>query len=77
MCWRYCESTVFLLARAQCILELFGLLMLWQTILAPSTKFPVGLLLLLNIIPLLIPMRGFLNGDKKVARGWHISVCFI
>ena len=46
-------------------LELFGLLMLWQTILAPSTKFPIGLLLLLNIIPLLIPMRGFLNGDKK------------
>jgi uncharacterized membrane protein len=46
-------------------LGLFGLLMLWQTILAPSTKYPVALLLLLNITPLLIPFRGFLNGDKK------------
>ncbi len=44
---------------------LFGLLMLWQTVLAPSTRFPIGLLLLLNITPLLIPMRGMLNGDKN------------
>ncbi len=46
-------------------LGLFGLLMLWQTVLFPSARFPVALLLLLNITPLLIPMRGFLNGNKK------------
>ena len=46
-------------------LGLFGLLMLWQTTLSASVKFPVALLLLFNITPLLIPMRGFLNGDKK------------
>ncbi|MEI6744584.1 MAG: DUF2069 domain-containing protein [Methylococcaceae bacterium] len=46
-------------------LGLFGLLMLWQTTLSPSVKFPIALLLLFNITPLLIPMRGFLNGDKK------------
>jgi uncharacterized membrane protein len=45
--------------------ELFGLLMLWQTVLAPSTKFPIALLLLFSITPLLLPMRGMLNGNKK------------
>jgi len=46
-------------------LGLFSLLMLWQTILAPSIRFPVALVLLLTVFPLLIPLRGFLNGDKK------------
>lgn len=46
-------------------LGLFGLLMLWQTILFPSTRFPVALSLLLSITPLLIPLRGFLNANKK------------
>ena len=57
---------------------LFGLLMLWQTVLAPSTRFPVALLLLLNITPLLIPLRGFLNGDKKSC-SWmaYISLFFL
>ncbi len=45
--------------------ELFGLLMLWHTVLAPSTRFPIALLLLLNITPLLIPLRGMLNANKK------------
>ena len=44
---------------------LFSLLMLWQTVLAPSIRFPVALVLLLTVLPLLIPLRGFLNGDKK------------
>lgn len=45
--------------------ELFGLLMLWQTVFFPSTRYPVALLLIFTITPLLIPMRGFLNGHKK------------
>jgi uncharacterized membrane protein len=58
--------------------ELFGLLMLWQTVLAPSTRLPIALLLLLNITPLLIPLRGFLNGDKKSC-SWmaYISLFFL
>ena len=46
-------------------LGLFGLLMFWQTILAPSSYFPVAFVLLLSVSPLLIPLRGFLNGNKK------------
>ncbi len=46
-------------------LGLFGLLMLWQTVLASSIRFPVALILLFTVFPLLIPLRGFLNGDKK------------
>lgn len=46
-------------------LGLFSLLMLWQTVLVPSIRFPVALILLLTVFPLLIPLRGFLNGDKK------------
>ncbi len=59
-------------------LGLFGLLMLWQTILVPSTRFPIALLLLINITPLLIPFRGFLNGDKKSC-SWmaYISLFYV
>ncbi len=46
-------------------LGLFSLLMLWHTVLAPSTRFSIALLLLLNVTPLLIPLRGMLDGDKK------------
>jgi uncharacterized membrane protein len=46
-------------------LGLFGLLMIWQTVLFPSTRFPVALSLLLSVTPLLIPLRGFLNANKK------------
>jgi len=44
---------------------LFGLLMLWHTVLAPPTKLPVALVLLLTVTPLLLPMRGLLNGTPK------------
>jgi uncharacterized membrane protein len=46
-------------------LGLFGLLMIWQTILFPSTHFPIALGLLFSITPLLIPLRGFLNANKR------------
>ncbi len=44
---------------------LFALLMLWSTVLAPSSRFPVALVLLLTVTPLLLPMRGLLNRNKK------------
>ncbi len=44
---------------------LFALLMLWNTVLAPSTRFPVALVLLITVTPLLLPMRGLLDRKPK------------
>jgi len=44
---------------------LFALLMLWPTVLAPSVHFPVALMLLFTVTPLLLPMRGLLAGNTK------------
>lgn len=48
---------------------LLGLLMLWQTILAPSTQFPVSLVLLILVGPLLLPLRGLLHG-RPYTHAW-------
>ena len=44
---------------------LFALLMLWNTVLTPASNFPVALMLLITVTPLLLPMRGFFNGRLK------------
>ncbi|MEE9337852.1 MAG: DUF2069 domain-containing protein [Methylococcaceae bacterium] len=44
---------------------LFTLLMLWNTILSPSTRLPVALVLLAVITPILLPFKGLLNGNLK------------
>jgi uncharacterized membrane protein len=44
---------------------LFALLMLWNTVLAPSTRYPVALVLLVGVTPLLLPMRGLLDRNPK------------
>ncbi len=44
---------------------LFILLMLWNTVLVPSTHFPVAIVLLAVITPLLFPFKGLLNADLK------------
>jgi len=44
---------------------LFALLMAWNTILAPSEHFPVALVLLFSVTPLLLPFKGMLNGNLK------------
>ena len=44
---------------------LFALLMLWNTVLTPATHFPVALMLLITVTPLLLPLRGFLHGNSK------------
>lgn len=55
---------------------LFALLMLWNTILAPSTRFPVALVLLVTVTPLLLPMRGFLDRKPKSC-AWAAYVSLI
>jgi uncharacterized membrane protein len=46
-------------------LGLFALLMLWNTVLAPSSRFPVALMLLITVTPLLLNMRGLLDRKPK------------
>ncbi|MEQ1557388.1 MAG: DUF2069 domain-containing protein [Methyloglobulus sp.] len=46
-------------------LGLFALLILWNTVLTPVARVPVALMLLLTVTPLLLPMRGFLDGKLK------------
>jgi uncharacterized membrane protein len=44
---------------------LFTLLMLWNTVLVPSSRFPVAMMLLITVTPLLLPMRGLLDRKPK------------
>lgn len=44
---------------------LFALLMLWNTVLAPSSQFPVALMLLVTVTPLLLNLRGLLDRNPK------------
>lgn len=55
---------------------LFALLMLWNTVLAPSTRFPVALVLLAVVTPLLLPMRGLLN-RKPRSCAWAAYISLI
>lgn len=55
---------------------LFALLMLWPTVLAPSAKFPVALVLLISVTPLLLPMRGMLERKPKSC-AWAAYVSLI
>ena len=44
---------------------LFTLLMLWNTVLTPSSRFPVALMLLITVTPLLLNLRGLLDRNPK------------
>ncbi len=59
------EATTPYLIAVFGFLGLFALLMLWNTVLAASTHLPVALMLLITVTPLLLPMRGFLDGRPK------------
>ena len=56
---------------------LFGLLMLWNTVLVPTTGFPVALILLITVTRLLLPLRGLLNQNPRSC-GWmgYISLFY-
>jgi len=45
--------------------SLFALLMLWHTLLSPPVKFPVAMILIITVLPLLLPLRGLLHGKKR------------
>lgn len=55
---------------------LFALLMLWNTVLAPSAHFPVALVLLAVVTPLLLPMRGLLDRNPRSC-AWAAYVSLI
>ncbi|MFI3187195.1 MAG: DUF2069 domain-containing protein [Methylococcaceae bacterium] len=55
---------------------LFALLMLWNTVLVPSTRFPVALVLLVAVTPLLLPMRGLLDRNPRSC-AWAAYVSLI
>ncbi|WP_432741930.1 DUF2069 domain-containing protein [Methylobacter sp. G7] len=56
---------------------LFALLMLWNTVLAPSTRLPVALVLLVAVTPLLLPMRGLLDRNlRSCAWAAYISLIY-
>ncbi|MGJ0483872.1 MAG: DUF2069 domain-containing protein [Methylomicrobium sp.] len=44
---------------------LFALMMLWPTVLAASTRFPVALILIVTVTPLLLLLRGLLAFNPK------------
>jgi len=56
--------------------SLFILLMLWNTVLMPSQHFPVVIVLLTTITPLLLPLRGLLNANRKSC-SWMAYVSLI
>lgn len=56
---------------------LFGLLMLWNTVLAPSNHFPVAMVLIILVTPLLLPLKGLLNANlKSCAWAAYISLIY-
>lgn len=57
-------------------LGLFALLMLWNTVFTSTSRFPVAFLLILTITPLLLPMRGFLDGRLK-SSAWLAYISLI
>jgi len=46
-------------------LGLFSLLMLWNTTISPPEKLPIAFVLIITVSPLLLPFRGYLNGNLK------------
>jgi len=55
---------------------LLGLLLVWNTYLVKPTIFPVSVVLLLYVGPLLIPLRGLLHG-KLYTHAWvHFMALF-
>ena len=55
---------------------LLGLLLVWTIYLAPPTIFPVSVVLLLYVGPLLLPLRGLLHG-KLYTHAWvHFMALF-
>ena len=57
---------------------LLTLLMLWNTVIAPSQRFPIALTLIVSVLPLMLPLRGLLHG-RPVACTWaaYLSLFYV
>jgi uncharacterized membrane protein len=44
---------------------LYALLMLWNTVLVTPSRFPVALMLVITVTPLLLPLRGLLDRNPR------------
>lgn len=59
-------------ARLTTLISYFGLmtlLVLWNTLIAPSKHFPVAMVLIVLVIPLLFPLRGILH-ERPYTHAW-------
>lgn len=52
-------------------LALLGLLLLWHTWLVPPVHWPIALVLLVWVVPLLVPLRGLLHGQRYTYAWFH------
>ncbi|HIL92183.1 MAG TPA: DUF2069 domain-containing protein [Cycloclasticus sp.] len=58
-------------------LSLIGYITAWITFLAPPETFPVGLMLITCVVPLLLPLLGVLHGrDKPVNWAAYLSLLY-
>ncbi|MDD1612683.1 MAG: DUF2069 domain-containing protein [Methylococcaceae bacterium] len=56
---------LFRLASLSGFFGLFALMMLWPTVLAPTSRFPVAIILIATVTPLLLLARGLLAAHPK------------
>lgn len=45
-------------------LSLLALILIWNTVMAPSDRYPVALILIVLLVPMLFPLRGLLYGRR-------------
>lgn len=57
---------------------LFALLLMWNIVYYPSPRWPISLVLLLGVGPLLLPLRGFLHANSKSC-AWvaYLSIAYL
>lgn len=68
---RMMTSRLFYIATIASYLALLGLLLLWHTWLVPPVHWPVALVLLVWVVPLLLPLRGLLHGRRYTYAWFH------
>lgn len=58
-------------------LSLIGFITAWITLLSPPQSFPIALVLIVCVAPLLLPLRGVLHGrDKPVNWAAYLSLLY-
>lgn len=50
-------------------LSLLALILVWNTVIAPSDRYPVALILIVLLVPMLFPLRGLLYG-RRYTHAW-------